>query len=103
MEAAINRYRVLALVVGVMLLLVCFVGMPLRYLADMPAASGIISPIHGFLYMVYLVFAFNLWQKTGWPLQKMLLMVAAGFVPFLAFYVERRIVAEAQALSAARA
>ncbi|HEX2312379.1 MAG TPA: DUF3817 domain-containing protein [Thermomonospora sp.] len=99
MEAAINRYRVLALVVGVMLLMVVFVGMPIRYIGGNPTPSGIISPIHGLLYIVYLGFAFDLYRRAGWPLKQFLIMVSAGLVPFLAFFVERRIVRDARALA----
>ncbi|MEV5573346.1 DUF3817 domain-containing protein [Spirillospora sp. NPDC052269] len=97
MEAAIKRYRIMALLVGVMLLVLVFVAMPLRYIWDQPGASAIVSPIHGLLYMVYLVTAFDLYRRAGWPLQKMVLMVGAGLVPFLAFYIERRIVGDARA------
>ncbi|ROO89009.1 integral membrane protein [Actinocorallia herbida] len=96
MEAAITRYRVLATLVGIMLLLLCFVAVPLRYIWDNPGPSGIISPIHGFLYMVYLAISFDLYSKAGWPLKKMAVMVSAGLIPFLAFFIERKIVAEAR-------
>ncbi|MDX6739475.1 DUF3817 domain-containing protein [Actinocorallia sp. A-T 12471] len=102
MEAAITRYRVLATVVGIMLLLLCFVAVPLRYIWDNPGPSGIISPIHGFLYMVYLVASFDLYTKASWPLKKMAVMVSAGLVPFLAFFIERRIVADAREVLAER-
>ncbi|MFF5263716.1 DUF3817 domain-containing protein [Actinomadura viridis] len=96
MEAAINRYRVMAIVVGVMLLLVVFVGMPVRYIGGNGTPSAIISPIHGGLYIVYLAFAFDLYLKAKWPLKQMVLMVTAGLIPFLAFFIERRIVADAR-------
>ena len=95
MEAAINRYRILAIVVGVMLLMVVFVGMPIRYIGGNPTPSSIISPIHGALYIVYLVLAYDLWRRAEWPLRQMVIMVAAGLVPFLAFFVERKIVRDA--------
>jgi integral membrane protein len=97
-EAAINRYRILANVVGVMLLLVCFVGLPIRLITGNETPSAIISPVHGLLYMIYLVVAFQLWQRAKWPPKQMVLMVSAGLIPFLAFYIERRIVQDARAL-----
>lgn len=100
MEAAINRYRIMATVVGVMLILVCFVGLPIRLITGNETPSAIISPTHGLLYMVYLVISFDLYQKAQWPLKKMLLMVSAGLVPFLAFFVERKIVADAREILA---
>ena len=97
MEAAIKRYRVMANVVGVMLLLVVFVGMPIRYIGGNELPSAIISPTHGALYIVYLGVAFDLYRKAAWPLKQMVLMVTAGLIPFLAFFIERRIVADAHA------
>ncbi|MFI6520504.1 DUF3817 domain-containing protein [Spirillospora sp. NPDC050679] len=102
MEAAIKRYRVLALIVGVMLLLLVFVAMPFRYIGDNATPSGIISPIHGFLYIVYLVASYDLWRKLDWPLKQMLVMVSAGLIPFLAFFIERRIVRQAEETAAAK-
>ncbi|WP_106399229.1 DUF3817 domain-containing protein [Actinocorallia populi] len=96
MEAAITRYRILATVVGVMLILVCFVGLPIRLITGNETPSAIISPVHGLLYMIYLVISFDLYTKARWPMKKFLVMVSAGLVPFLAFFIERRIVAEAR-------
>jgi integral membrane protein len=96
-EAAINRYRVMAIVVGVMLLLLVFVAMPIRYIGGNDTPSAFISPTHGCLYIVYLAVAFDLFRKANWPLKQMVLMVTAGLIPFLAFYIERRIVRDARA------
>jgi integral membrane protein len=101
-EAAINRYRVMAIIVGVMLLLVVFVGMPIRYIGGNGTPSAIISPTHGALYIVYLAIAFDLYRKAAWPLKQMVLMVTAGLIPFLAFFIERKIVGQARAELAAR-
>jgi integral membrane protein len=100
-EAAINRYRILAVTVGVMLLVLVFVAMPIRYIGGNATPSGIVSPIHGTLYIVYLAFAFDLYRRAGWELKQFLIMVSAGLVPFLAFFVEKKIVRDARALVAA--
>lgn len=98
--AAVVQYSVMAKVVGVMLLILVFVAMPIRYIGGNPTPSAFISPTHGVLYIVYLWFAFGLHRKAGWPLKQFLIMVSAGLVPFLAFFVERKIVRDAQALAA---
>ncbi|WP_233510896.1 DUF3817 domain-containing protein [Actinomadura craniellae] len=92
-----SRYRVLANVVGVLLIVLIFIAVPVKYIGGEPIVSSIVSPVHGVLYMVYLVFAFDLYRRAGWPVSRMVSMVAAGLVPFLAFFVERRVVAEARA------
>ena len=47
---------------------------------------------HGFVYMVYLVATALLGFKVGWSLTKMVLVMLAGCVPFLSFWVEHRVV-----------
>lgn len=90
---ALARYRISSYVVGVALLALTLVAMPLKYLADEPAGVAIVSPIHGFLYMVYVVLTFDLGRRAGWKLGRIVLMMLAGTVPFVSFYAERRAVA----------
>ncbi len=53
--SALLRYRVLAYVVGVGLIVLVFVGVPLQFGAGLPQVAEIVGPIHGTLYIVYLV------------------------------------------------
>lgn len=91
MSGALIRYRVIAYIVGVGLLLLVGVGMPLEYLADNKAVVAIVGPLHGFLYIVYLVLAFDLARRAGWSLGRTALVMLAGTVPFVSFYAERRV------------
>jgi integral membrane protein len=91
---ALTRYRVIAYIVGVMLLLLVFVAMPLKYLADDPSAMNVIGPLHGFLYVVYLLGTFDLGRRARFSLQKMVLVALAGTIPFLSFYAERKLTHE---------
>lgn len=84
------RYRAMAYVVGVGLLVLVCVGVPLQYAAGKPAFVGVVGPIHGFLYIVYLVTVADLARRFRLGLGPLVALVAAGFVPFLAFVVERR-------------
>jgi integral membrane protein len=88
-HGALLRYRTMAYLVGVGLLVLVCVGVPLQYAAGKPAVAEIVGPIHGFLYLVYLVTAYDLWRRERWSILRILAMVAAGFVPGLAFVVER--------------
>ncbi|TCC43477.1 DUF3817 domain-containing protein [Kribbella sindirgiensis] len=89
-RGALTRYRVIAYVVGVMLLLLLFVAMPLKYLGDNPAAMNVIGPLHGFLYVVYLLGTFDLFRRVRWSFPRLVLMAVAGTIPFLSFYAERK-------------
>ncbi|HVV31384.1 MAG TPA: DUF3817 domain-containing protein [Mycobacteriales bacterium] len=90
-DVLLTAYRVLAIVVGFGLLTLVFVGLPLEYGADHPGVDKIVGPVHGFLYIVYLLLAGQLWQRERWPLRFALPIGCAGFVPFLSFFAERRV------------
>ena len=94
MRGALQRYRVIANVVGVVLVVFLLVAVPLRYLGGEPRLSQTISPVHGFLYLVYLVATVDLARRAGWTVLRTLLVALAGTVPFLSFAVERRMTRE---------
>lgn len=98
---ALLRYRVMAFVTGTMLLLLVFVAMPLKYLADMPGPVAVIGTAHGFLFMVYLVTALDLGVRMRWPLLRLVLIMVAGTIPFLSFVAERSVTREARARAGA--
>jgi len=95
---ALTFFKVMAFIVGVGLL-VLVVEMVLEYATSM---SGEQNPLkwwpqpHGFIYMVYLVATANLGFKVGWSLPRMVGVMLAGCVPFLSFWVERRVAAEVE-------
>ena len=91
MNAAHTRYRVAAYVVGVMLLVLVLVAMPIKYFGDNATPVQIIGPVHGWLFAVYLVITFDLARRTTWPLRRTLGVMVAGTIPFLSFYVERKV------------
>ena len=99
MKALFNFYRVLAVVVGVLLITMVFIGMPLKYFfttgtSAQDAGSDIVSLVgvtHGMLYMVYVVTAFLLAARARWSLPFTVLALAAGVIPVLIFWVEHQV------------
>jgi integral membrane protein len=79
----------MAYVVGVGLLVLVVVGIPLQYGAGKPAVVQLVGPVHGFLYIVYLLAVADLARRFRLSLGQVIALVAAGFVPLLAFVVER--------------
>lgn len=100
-QKALGRYRLIAYVVGVVLVLLTVVAMPLKYLADQPELVSIIGPVHGFLYMVYLALTADLARRARWSLGKTVLILLAGTVPFVSFVAERRVTEEMRTVTAA--
>lgn len=85
------RYRLLANLVGVVLLVLVGVAVPLRYLAGEEALSKAVSPVHGALYLVLVGCVVSLGRSRGWSVLRMALVALGGTVPVLSFVVERRV------------
>jgi integral membrane protein len=90
-RAAVLRYRVMAYVTGVVLMVLCFVGIPLQVFAHDDAVVNYVGTTHGILYIIYLATAYQLSRllkmKLGSPQTVILLL--AGTIPVLTFVVER--------------
>jgi len=81
---------VLAYIVGVGLIVLVFVGVPLQLAAHRPQVPEIVGPIHGTLYIVYLIVAADLARRSDLKVRQLIVIAAAGLIPFLTFIVEHR-------------
>ena len=87
-RGALVRYRVMAYVVGILLVVLVVVGMPLKYFGGSDAVVVATGVPHGWLYMVLLITAYDLGRRVRWPWLRLLLIALAGTVPFLSFVAE---------------
>jgi integral membrane protein len=90
-QGALIRYRTIAWIVGVFLVVLVLVGMPLKYIGDNDTVVAVIGPLHGFLYMIYLLLTFDLSRRARWPFGRMVLVMLAGTIPFFSFWAERKV------------
>jgi integral membrane protein len=88
MHAAVLRYRVMAYITGVVLIVLCFVGIPLQ-VAGHPAVANNVGVVHGILYIIYLAVAYILARKLRLANGPIVLLLLAGTIPVLTFVVER--------------
>ena len=95
MTGAVKRFRVMALIAGVMSLLLWFVDLPVAYLfnnEDWKAKVEWIPFVHGWVYALYLLTALQFSVKARWELRRVLWLALAGTLPVASFIAERRIV-----------
>ena len=93
--AALTRFRLMAILCGVNLLLLIFAYMPAKYIFDaVESNKWLISiPIaHGYFYIVYILTALQIGVQKKMSLLKILFLVAAGTLPFASFWAERAVV-----------
>ena len=109
MKSLLTPYRVMANVVGVLLIVLVLIGLPLHYLfpdgstpenigATISATLGV---AHGWLYMIFLVVAFSLSRRARWDLSFTAVTLLAGTVPILSFWAEHRATRDVRARIAA--
>jgi integral membrane protein len=91
LAGAVRRYRIMAYVTGVVLMVLCFVGIPLQLAAHNDFVVNYVGTTHGILYMIYLVCAYLMTRQVGLKLAtpSTLVILLAGTVPVLTFIVER--------------
>ena len=89
LRTAALRYRVMAYITGVLIIVVCFVGIPMQVAGHNAFIVNDIGTIHGVLYIIYIIFAYILAQKLKMKLGPTLLLLLAGTVPIMTFFVER--------------
>lgn len=87
-KGALLRYRVMAYLVGTLLIVLVCIAMPLKYWGDMPQMTNVVGVAHGWLYAVLLITAYMLGRKAGWPLWRLAVIALAGTIPFLSFVAE---------------
>lgn len=118
-------YRLMATVVGVLLVVLVLIGVPLANFDGTgmwgifpgtpeiwSASSGAhdlgeaiteyLGVAHGWLYMIFLVTAFVLSRKARWPIGFTIVTLLCGTIPVLSFWAEHRATARVRAEHPAR-
>ena len=91
MSTRFGRYRVMAYVTGTVLLIACFVAIPMTHVFGHPAFGKVVWTLHGWLYFIYLMAAVHLAMARRWRPVRLVLVLLAGTIPFLSFVMERRL------------
>ena len=120
MNSALTRYRVMATVVGVLLIVLCLIGVPLANFdgsgmwgifpstpAWFPVGStahevgelitSYLGVAHGWLYMIFLLTAFQLSRRAAWDLPFTIVTLICGTIPVVSFWAEHRATARVRA------
>ena len=89
MRKAALGYRVMAYITGVLIIVVCFVGIPLQVAANNTFIVDQIGTVHGWLYIGYVIVAYILAQKLKMKAGPTAALLLAGTIPVMTFFVER--------------
>jgi integral membrane protein len=85
-----------ALFEGSSLILLLLVAMPLKYYAGIPEAVKIIGPVHGILFLSFVVLLFSHASKRDLSIVKTLAGLVASFIPFGTFVFKAKVLKPAK-------
>jgi integral membrane protein len=92
LTTSIGRLRVIAFLEGISLIILVFVGVPMKYYFGNHSVVTVLGPIHGALFILYVFNALHVGLEQKWRFWgttwKVLL---ASVVPFGTFYIDSKI------------
>jgi len=87
----IGRLRMLAYLEGISFLLLLGVGMPLKYIYEMPKPNLYIGMIHGILFLAYCAWVIIVKTEHKWSISKTFWALIAAFLPCGTFVADKKI------------
>jgi integral membrane protein len=90
-EGALLRYRIVALIVSVLLVVLFGIGLPLQFAGGHNGVDAVVGTAHGvFFYPLYILLTLDLTRRVRMTPVQLILTVIAGTIPVASFYAERR-------------
>lgn len=88
----------MGVVEGISFLVLLFIAMPLKYLADMPAMVKYVGWLHGVLFVGFVLLLAIVQFTFRWSFIKLSLAFISSLIPFGTFILDRRLKDEEKAM-----
>lgn len=92
--SSLDLLRFLAYLEGISFLLLLGIGMPLKYIYDMPLPNMVIGMVHGILFLAYCAWVYIVKLEQKWTLSKTFWAILAAFLPFGTFVADVKLFKE---------
>lgn len=93
-DSGIGRFRAIAFLEGLSLVLLLFVAMPVKYGLGEPVLVRYIGMGHGLLFILFILMALQQHVEHGWKFFSVTwLVLLSSLVPFGTFYIDHRFLA----------
>jgi integral membrane protein len=86
----LRTFRISAILEGISYLLLFSFSMPLKYWANITEPNIYIGYIHGFLFIVYMIFAVIFSMERQIAPKKIIMLILASLLPFGTFYMDEK-------------
>ncbi len=88
-NTTIGKLRLIGFAEGVSYLILLFIAMPLKYLWGQPEMVRICGSIHGFLFVLYVMYVWLCKTEYRWDTRKATILLVISMVPFGNFYADK--------------
>jgi integral membrane protein len=90
-----GRLRIIGFLEGISLLVLIFIAVPLKYYAHQPQLVKMLGPVHGALFLLFVINTISVGVEQQWSFKtttwKVLL---ACMIPFGTFYIDKKILSK---------
>lgn len=91
-KTKLGRIRIIGFLEGLSLLVLIFVAIPMKHLFHNPALSKFLGPIHGAIFLVFVLNTLSLAIEQNWKFRTTTWkIIVACFIPFGTFYIDHKI------------
>lgn len=91
-KTPLGRLRLLSYLEGISLLILVFIAVPLKYWVQQPMLVKALGPIHGMLFLWFVISTLSVGVERHWKFRQTTWKVLlACLIPFGTFYIDRRI------------
>ncbi len=87
----IGRLRRVGIIEGISFLILVFIAMPLKYLADWPYAVKVFGWLHGVLFIWFCWVLLKAMLHARWPVWKAAIPFIAALIPFGPWLIDRHL------------
>lgn len=94
----LRQLRLIAFLEGLSFVLLLFVAMPLKYLAELPMAVRVVGSVHGLLFLVFVAALYRVVLEHEWPVRRWLAAFVSSLLPFGTLFFDRTLKREIEAL-----
>lgn len=88
LQSKIGRLRIMGFLEGASLLFLIFIAMPHKYLFHIEVLTKMMGPIHGALFLLFVINAVTAGIEQNWKFKTIGLLMISCFVPFGTFYID---------------
>ena len=88
-DSTLKRLNIIAWIEGISYLVLLFVAMPMKYLADDPSLVRSVGMAHGVLFVLFTVVVYQAMNEYGWSRRRALRAWLTAFLPFGMILLDR--------------